>query len=112
MEGELLKGLGERVAARRKSLGLTQEQVAEELDVSVQMISNLECGRKAVRLPNLIKLSELLNISCDYILTGKRAKGDFENLSAHISKLSEEDYNMIKVIVNYCINEKYRTPKI
>ena len=111
MEDELLIGLGKRVAMRRKQLNLTQEQVAEELDVSVQMISNLECGRKAVRLTNLIKLSKLLKISCDYLLTGENVRGDFKDLSSQIALLTDEDYNLIKLIVNYCINEKNRTPK-
>ena len=104
MDTELLKGLGERVAARRKYIGLTQEQIAESLDVSVQMVSNLECGRKAVRLPSLIKLSKVLNVSCDYLLTGTRNELDDCGLFDKINKLSADDYSMIEMIINYCIS--------
>lgn len=106
MNSEFLKDLGKRISTRRKALGLTQERLAEELEVSIQMISNLECGRKAVRLPNLVKLSKILKISCDFLLTGERIQGDFEDLSARLALLSEEDYEMIRLIVDYCINKK------
>ena len=42
-----LKKIGERICQRRREIGLTQEKLAEKMDVSVQMISNLERGNKA-----------------------------------------------------------------
>lgn len=105
MAEELHIDIGKRIAARRKILGLTQENLAEILDVSVQMISNLERGRKAVRLGNLIKLSSALNVSCDYILTGKQQASDLSELTSKIAKLNPEDYGMVELIVNYCGNK-------
>ena len=43
---EFLKAMGQRITARRKALGMTQEELAEKLDVSPQMISNLELGKR------------------------------------------------------------------
>ena len=37
-----LQEIGLRIAQRRKELNLTQERVADLMDVSVQMVSNLE----------------------------------------------------------------------
>lgn len=42
----LLKEMGIRIAKRRKEHHLTQEQIAERMNVSLQMISNLELGKK------------------------------------------------------------------
>ena len=64
---KLLKEIGVRINARRKELGFTQEQLAEQMEVSIQMISNLELGKKAIRPENLVKLCSVLNISADYI---------------------------------------------
>ena len=47
-DAELLRQMGHRVCQRRQELRLTQEQVAERMDVSLQMISNLELGKKAI----------------------------------------------------------------
>ena len=56
---------------------MTQETLAEKMDVSIQMISNLEGGKKAIRPENLVKLCTALDVSADYILRGMRA--DYEN---------------------------------
>ncbi len=107
MDENLLKGMGKRIAARRKALGITQEEIAEKLDVSTQMISNLECGKKAIRLQNLVKLSEILNISIDYLLTGKQMiSNDYSETARQLSKLDERDFSMIKILIHYCIDGK------
>lgn len=46
-ETEFLKAMGQRIMQRRKALRMTQEELAEKLDVSTQMISNLELGKKS-----------------------------------------------------------------
>jgi transcriptional regulator with XRE-family HTH domain len=73
----LLKQIGARISARRRELNMTQETLAEKMDVSIQMISNLEGGKKAIRPENLVKLCTALDVSADYILRGMRA--DYEN---------------------------------
>ena len=105
MTSDLLICIGERICNRRKQLGLTQEQIADKMDVSVQMISNLERGNKAIKIDNLIKISEILGISTDYILTEKNTNEDISELAKRISKLSVEDFKMIDILVEYCINK-------
>ena len=63
---ELLKEMGQRISARRKELHLTQEQVAEKMGTSLQMVSNLELGKKAIRPENLAKLCNILNVSAAF----------------------------------------------
>lgn len=65
---KLLREIGARIDLRRKELDLTQEQLAELMDVSIQMISNLELGKKAIRPENLVKLCAVLDVSADHIL--------------------------------------------
>lgn len=69
-----LTEMGRRIQLRRKQQGLTQEQLADRMNVSIQMISNLEHGNKAIRIDNLINLSQILDVSTDYILTGQRCR--------------------------------------
>ncbi len=97
-----LADIGKRIQIRRKQLGYTQEQLASMMDVSIQMISNLERGNKAVRIENLVTLSHILNVSTDYILTGSGTSCDFQTLAERIARLSETDRNMIELLVNYC----------
>lgn len=109
MKTEELKNIGVRIVERRKELKLTQEQIAERMNVSVQMISNIERGNKAIRIDNLIKLCDILKTSTDYILTGKRTNNDFDNIVDKISNLTETDYKMIEMLVDYRLKNKIRT---
>ena len=101
-----LKSIGERISKRRKSMGMTQEQLAEKMDVSIQMISNLERGIKAIKIDNLVKLSQILNVSTDYILIGERMSVGINNLEERLGQLSAENSKLIEVIVSYLLNEK------
>lgn len=100
-----LCGIGRRIQNRRKQLMFTQEQLAEMMNVSIQMVSNLERGNKAIRIDNLINLSHILDISTDYILTGKTTSNDNEALSARIAELPPKDRKMIEMMVEYCLTE-------
>lgn len=105
MKTEDLKEIGIRIVGRRKELKLTQEQVAERMNVSIQMISNIERGNKAIKIDNLLKLCNILKTSTDYILTGKRTDSDFDTLTDKISQLTDSDYKMIEMLVDYRLND-------
>ncbi len=106
MKAEDLKKIGVRIANRRKELKFTQEQIAERMNVSIQMISNIERGNKAIKIDNLLKLCDILQTSTDYILTGKRTNADHGHLASKIAQLSESDCKMIEMLVDYRLNEK------
>lgn len=98
-----LKEIGKRIQNRRKQQGYTQEQLAEMMNVSIQMISNLERGNKSIRIDNLINLCHILQVSTDYILTGKESAKNLSNLSQRMSQLSEKDQKMIAMLIEYCL---------
>lgn len=62
--------LKDKLKARRQSLGLTQQQAAELLNVTRQAISNWENGNNYPDIPTLIKISDLYQISLDTLLKG------------------------------------------
>lgn len=101
-----LRGIGRRIQSRRKQLGYTQEQLADLMNVSIQMVSNLERGNKAIRIDNLIHLSRILDISTDYILTGKQTADDARSLTERICRLPDKERRMIEVLVEHCLSEE------
>ena len=100
---EILRGIGERISARRRQLRLTQEELADRMDVSPQMISYAEQGRKAIRPENLIKLCAALDISADYVLTGRSAGQEHGRIAEKLSRLSAEELRLVENIIDSCI---------
>lgn len=62
--------IGEKLKNFRLSAGMTQEQIAEEINVSRQTISNWENGKSLPDVISLIKISDLYQISLDDLLKG------------------------------------------
>lgn len=106
MQNTFLTEMGARISSKRKNMGITQEQLAEKMDVSIQMISNLELGKKAIRPENLVKLCSILNVSTDYILTGKISEYESNTLSEKILKLNKSDIALLENIISFLYNNK------
>ena len=69
------------------------------MDVSIQMISNLERGKKAVRPENIVKLCEVLNVSADYVLLGVVSENDIGNVIEKYRALSREKQEAVERII-------------
>ncbi len=63
--------LSERLRELRKKAGYSQETLAEMLDVSRQAVSKWESSQGKPDVDNVIKLTEIYQVSADYILLGK-----------------------------------------
>lgn len=100
---EILRSIGERIMVRRKQLRMTQEELADRMDVSTQMISYAEQGRKAIRPENLIKLCAALDISADYILTGEASRQECGRIAAKLSALTESQLRQVETVIDCCI---------
>ncbi len=101
-----LINMGVRIAQRRKELKLTQEQLAEKMGVSLQTISCIELGKKAVRPENLANLCSYLNISSDYILYGKRDSQQMTDVITKLSNLEPEEYHAVQTLIELLYKEK------
>ena len=62
--------LSERLRQLRKNAGLSQEQLAERLDISRQAVSKWEAGSSSPDIHNIVQLGKLYGISTDSILLG------------------------------------------
>lgn len=77
--------IGQRVKQKRKSVGLTQEKLAEELSVTVGYVSQIESGRVKTNLEMLGKISTILNCDVGYLTSGT-ASEQSTYLSSEIQK--------------------------
>lgn len=61
---------GYRVKLLRKERGMTQEQLATRLNISTDHLGKIELGKRGISLDLLLDISEVLDISLDYLLKG------------------------------------------
>ena len=105
-DAEFLREMGQRIMVRRKALQLTQEELAERLGVSTQMISNLELGKKAIRPENLARVCEILRVSADFILTGMDARTKVNEVAEKLLQLTDGQLLMVSDMIDYITQKK------
>ena len=105
-DNDFLVEMGKRIMVRRKSLRMTQEELAEKLGVSTQMISNLELGKKAIRPENLAKVCSVLNMSADFILTGANTQSPVDEVAEKLIQLTAEELQMVSDMIDYMNKKK------
>ena len=62
------KSIGRRIKAARISLDMTQERLAEKVNLSPSHLSNIETGTTKVSLSTIVKLANALYVSVDSLL--------------------------------------------
>lgn len=89
----LLKKLGARIKEERKVRGLTQEQLAEKIEITPKYLSRLEGGQQSPSIETLIKLTEIFDIELlelfdfDHIGTSKELRA---RLTKFINELDDQ----------------------
>lgn len=63
------KALGSRIREERLKLNLTQEKLAEDLELSTAYIGQIERGERSLTLENLVLLVNRLGITVDFLLS-------------------------------------------
>lgn len=63
--------IGKNIAALRKSQKMTQEELAEELNISIKHCSSVERGKSCLSLEKLISVCDIFDVSLDYLVGGR-----------------------------------------
>lgn len=87
--------IGERLLKYRKANNLSQEEVAEKLEVTRQTISKWETDMSTPDFDKIVPLCELFNITADELLTGTKKEIEKEN----IKDIPKKSNNIMKALV-------------
>jgi len=72
MMKSLKQKLGARIQEIRKSKNLTQEVLAEKIDMDKPNLSNIECGKSGLSLDKIFELNKTLGLDPTYLITGRK----------------------------------------
>tara|TARA_B100001027_G_scaffold210595_1_gene177904 strand:+ start:2522 stop:2887 length:366 start_codon:yes stop_codon:yes gene_type:complete len=89
VSAQLNQHLGKKLRLRRTSLGLTQTQVAQAINVTFQQIQKYEKGTNGVSSARLLQLSSFLKVPIKYFFE------DYQDFS------TSEDINNSSKDINY-----------
>lgn len=81
------KAVGQRIAARRRELGLKQFTVNEMAGLSDKYLSNIERATSVPSIDVLMKLCDVLQTTPDYFLLGTAANPNSEVNLLHVQNL-------------------------
>lgn len=84
--------LADKIIELRKKAGMSQDELAEQMDVSRQSVSKWEGAQSVPDLNKILKLSEIFGVSTDYLL-----KDDFEKPAQEFSETVTEDKPLHRV---------------
>ncbi|MBR3151229.1 MAG: helix-turn-helix transcriptional regulator [Erysipelotrichaceae bacterium] len=73
--------LGNKIAKKRRDIGLTQIEFADKLNVTRQTVSRWEAGTVMPDIDKIGDIAQLLDVSCDYLL-----KDEVEEESVPVSR--------------------------
>ena len=101
--------ISERLKEARQNMGMTQDQVAEEIMVSRVTISHWENGKSLPDIVSLISLSNLYSISLDDLLKGdskmtEKVKKDAKNADKNKRLILITAILVIAVLLVYAIS--------
>ena len=99
---ELNKAIGNRIRELRHTHGMTQEILAEKLDVSIKHMSAVERGQSSLSIEKLILTARQLNTSLDYLILGKSSV-DLTNYTPEyvIDVMRSNDKEELELLTEY-----------
>ncbi len=83
--------IGEKLFELRKNKNLSQEEVAEKLNVTRQTVSKWETNQSTPDFDKIVPLCELFEISTDELLRGKKSESQVEENDTNILEKQENN---------------------
>lgn len=110
--------LGEKIAEQRKKLGLSQEELAEKLNISQKSISKYELGDRKPMYKVLVRMAEYFGVTTDYLLRSTDTQDfgicDSGNTIKELrteAGMTQEELGMLLNVQNAAVS-KYESGKV
>ena len=98
------KAIAKRIQFTREEKKIPIKDIAKKLETREKFFENLEKGNVTINLETLVKISEILDVSIDYLVIGaeknKKLERDFANI---LAKCTKEQENFIYEIAELVV---------
>ena len=84
-----INACGQRIRKLRKTHDMTQEALAQQLNIASSHVSHLETGKRCCTIDLFVEIAELFQVSLDYLILGTESdcgilKNDCETMIKHL----------------------------
>ena len=93
-----LKAMADRIKRRRESLGFTQENFCETIDLSASSYTKIENAFQKPALDTLIKIAKNLDLSLDYIVFGADGENEEKPINMDIINIILKNADKDKIL--------------
>lgn len=103
-----LKKIGQRIAKRRRELGLTQWQVEEMVDITPKYLSNLERATSGLSIDVMMRICKALKTTPDYFLLGATDLPEDISIAveSRISQMSPKQQELALSLMDWILSQK------
>lgn len=106
---ELQRLIGNNVRRCRMARGMTQEELANQIDADPSTINRIEGGHRMMSILNLRAVAEALEVSYDALLRGVDSDSRISNIKVKLSGQSPDNLAHLERIIQVVIDEYGRT---
>ena len=99
--------LGRRIRRCRKEARMTQEQLAEHINMATSNISHIERATTQVSLPSLVKIANVLNVSLDQLVCDSLPVSDSyleKDIAEFIKGCTTKEKKIVRNIIEATVN--------
>ena len=93
--------IGNRIKELRKKKDLNQTELGEKLGLKTSTVSAMEVDRSSLTDETIIKLSEIFEVSTDYLLKGIETEQTISETEQEIIKVLREDKAMTNAVMEF-----------
>ena len=94
--------IGQKIRKVRKAHGLSQEELAERVDISTTHMSHIETGNTKLSLPVLVEIAAVLEVRVDDLLSDNSHTSSgsaMEDIAAVLERCTAKESKLIADVV-------------
>ncbi len=86
---------GKRIQKLRKEKGLTQEQLAEKINIGERHLQKLESGERGGSVDTLVEIALFIHVRLDFLILGKQKSGEMQSRLREMAACLEDMANTL-----------------
>ncbi|MDR1344034.1 MAG: helix-turn-helix domain-containing protein [Tannerellaceae bacterium] len=92
--------LGKNISAKRRLLGLKQEDVAFDIDISVTSYAKIERGETNIPFMRLVQIADYLKVEVSELVKEDSLAYCLESLASDVRKIKEELHVVYRKVID------------